>query len=486
MTIKKDNLRQQASKGAFWGLSSNLIVSMISFCGTIIMARILSPRDFGLIGMAVLLTGIVSLFGNLGLGTALVQKKEIDDEYLSTAFWASLIVGAGLTVTSIIIAPLASIFFKEPIVKWIGIILSVNFVVTSVSSVHRTLLYKDILLKKIAIIEVISRFVRVSIMLICAFLGMGFWSIVVGMMSEAIVKTLLFITRVKWRPVFEFNVTKFKELFHFGKNVYGQGFLNYLNNNMDFLVTGRLLGTSLFGFYQFSHNLPYLVKGYIKDGVAPVAFPVFSKVNSDKERLARGFFKGIKHISIMTLPIMFGLAFSASDFVAVAYGLRWLPAAEPMRLLAISAGLASINCLIDPVFYTVGRPDIGLKWSLIRTFMTIVLVMSLSKWGISGIALAMLIVESMMILTAYTAAKLLRADFRNYIIALLPAITGSLVMVIFLHLFNKLVFSTDNMGLRLMSNIVTGAVVYIVSLLLIYKKDLIDTVEFIRLSTQKY
>ena len=192
MNKKKDNLKHHASNGALWGLSSNMIVSAISFVGTAIVARILSPKDFGLLGMAVLITGVVQLFGNLGLGAALVQKKTIDDEYLSTAFWSSLLVGGGLAAVSIILAPLASMFFHESIVKWIIIALSVTFVITSLSSIHRTLLYKEIMMKKIAYIEITSRAVRVIIMLVCAFAGMGFWSIVIGMIIESILKTILF------------------------------------------------------------------------------------------------------------------------------------------------------------------------------------------------------------------------------------------------------------------------------------------------------
>jgi len=311
---KKTSLTQQASKGAFWGLSSNLTVSAISFVGTAILARILSPKDFGLLGMATLITGVVQLFGNLGLGAALVHKKNIDDEYISTAFWSSIFVSIGLMLMSIIIAPFASMFFNEPIIKWVIICLSVNFVISSSSSIHRTLLYKDVKMKKMAFVEIVSRFTRVIIIITCAFFGMGFWSIVVGMILELILKTTLFIVTARWKPTFYFSKSKFKELFRYGKNIYGQGFLTYFNQNMDFIVTGRLLGAKLLGFYQFSYNLPYLVKSYVRDGIGPVAFPVFSKVQNDDERLARGFFNATKYISMITFPLMFGLSFCAEDF----------------------------------------------------------------------------------------------------------------------------------------------------------------------------
>jgi PST family polysaccharide transporter len=152
--------------------------------------------------MATLITGIVQLFGNLGLGAALVQIKRIDDEYLSTAFWSSLVVSAGLIFVSILAAPLASVFFNEPAIKWIIIFLSSNFIISSLSSIHRTLLYKDIEMKKIAIIEIFSRFIRVVVILAGAIAGLGFWSLVVGMIVECILKTASFIITYHWVYIF--------------------------------------------------------------------------------------------------------------------------------------------------------------------------------------------------------------------------------------------------------------------------------------------
>ena len=484
-THNKSNLTQQASKGAFWGLSSNMSVSAISFVGTAILARILSPKDFGLLGMATLITGVVQLFGNLGLGAALVQKKNIDDEYLSTAFWSSIFASVGLMLMSIIIAPLASLFFNEPIIKWIIICLSVNFVISSSSSIHRTLLYKDVKMKKIAFIEIVSRFIRVIVIIICAFLGMGFWSIVVGMILELILKTTLFIITAYWKPAFCFSKPKFKELFHYGKNIYGQGFLSYFNQNMDFIVTGRLLGAKLLGFYQFSYNLPYLVKDYVRDGIGPVAFPVFSKVKDDNERLVRGFLNAVKYISIMTFPVMFGLAYCAEDFISVVYGVKWLPAAGPLRLLCFGAALASVHCIVFSLFNAKGRPDIGFKWNLFRLPATIILVVLSSRWGIVGIAGSMFFVEFLTIFLSYAATKLLKTEFRKYLKVLFPAVYGSLIMLACLYFFNHKLFIINNIYIRFISNIIIGVSAYIVFLFIAYKKDLAGFFNFVTLSFKK-
>lgn len=478
------NLTHQASNGALWGMAGNISVSGISFLGTAVLARILSPRDFGLIGLAVLVMGIVDLFGNLGLGTALIQKKNVDGEDLSTFFWSSIFVSIFLILLAVILAPLASLFFKEGSVKWIIIFLSFNFLIAAFSSVQTILLYKNIQLKNIAIVEIISRVLRVFTMLICAKFGLKFWSIVVGMVAERILKTILFYFSIKWQPLFLFSKNKFRELFRFGRNMYGDGFLNYLSRNMDFIITGRLLGTMMFGFYQFSFNLPYLVQSYVQDGIAPVAFPVFSKTNGDKERMARGMFKAVKFISIIVFPFMVLLSFCAYDFITIVYGGKWLLAAPPLKLLCFSAAFASVHCIVGTVFVAMGRPEIKFKWGLFRLPFTVLLIILLSSRGIIGVAGAMLIVECSVVILVYIATRLLEVKFTRYLEALLPAVSCSMLMVTILYVGNYL-FKINNYYLRFFINIFLGVFVYITAILLLYKKDFIDIFEFIHSSFRK-
>jgi len=184
--------------------------------------------------MAVLITGIVKLFGHFGLGAALVHKKEVDDEDLSTVFWINMMAGVVLAFLSIMIAPFASMFFKQSEVQWILIYLSVNFILSAVSSVSSILIYKEIRMKRLAFIEIICRVIRVITILVCAFSGFGFWSIIIGIIFERILKSVSLIISVRWYPKLIFCKRKFYELFHFGRILYLQSFLNYFNNFLSF------------------------------------------------------------------------------------------------------------------------------------------------------------------------------------------------------------------------------------------------------------
>ncbi|MCA9406551.1 MAG: lipopolysaccharide biosynthesis protein, partial [Candidatus Omnitrophica bacterium] len=314
--IKKVNLTQTASKGAFWSLLSSTVVSAVRFVVTAVLARLLMPEDFGLIGMALLVTQIVNLFGNLGLSAALIHRnKDVDDEDLSTSYWANLFVSTVLTLLAVIVSPIAARFFGEPRVQMIIALLSLNFIFSSFASIHSMLAFKDLKFKKIAIIEILCTLVRVFIVLILAFKGFGVWAIVSGILVERIVKSMTFISQNSWRPRLIFNKNKFKELFHFGKNLYAGSFISYFNCNMDYIVTGRFLGAADLGFYQFAFNIPNLIISHFTQKINEVLFPLYSKVKDDLSRVRRGYFKSIQLMAMIAFPFLMGLFFVAREFI---------------------------------------------------------------------------------------------------------------------------------------------------------------------------
>ncbi len=478
---KPQSLTQQASKGAFWSLASNIAVSAISFVGTAIMARILEPKDFGLIGMAVLVTGVVQLFGNFGLGAALVHKKDVTDEDLSTAFWANMGAGVVLAIICILISPLTAMFFREKAVMWVLISLSLNFVLSAICSVHSTLVYKHIQMRPLAFIEVVGRILRVGSMLIAAFAGLTFWSIVVGMVIERVFKTIAFFFLEAWRPSRVFSMEKFNDMFRYGRNLFGAGILGYFNQNMDFIVTGRVLGADLLGIYQMAFNLPNLVKGYIDDSVGVVSFPVFCKVQDDNARLVRGFLKIVTFVALGTFPILAGLAFTAPDFIRVVYSKKWLPTAEPLQILCFFAALACVNAVVGTLLNAKGRPDLSLKWGAIRLPATIIaILLGVHFGGIIGVAWGMLIIQILSLAMTWQVFQILGADFREFGKALYPATAACLIMTGALVLIHAVLPPGETEAwIRLGTEFVIGAVVYAAAIVYGFKETFQEFTKFL-------
>ena len=479
---KPETLTRQASRGALWSLTSNITVSAISFVGTAVLARMLEPKDFGLIGMATVVTGFVTLFGNFGLGAALVQKKDVTHEDLSTAFWANCAAGLLLAVVCILVSPLAALFFRENAVQWVLICLAFNFVLSALPSVHSTLIYKRIQMKPLAVIEIGSRIIRVVVMLIAAFCGLRFWSIVIGMIVERIFKVIGFFILDPWRPTRVFSKQRFQEMFRFGRNILGGGFVGYFNQSMDLIVTGRMLGAGLLGFYQMAYNLPNLVKDYINDSVGAVSFPVFCKVQDDNARLTRGVFRIMAFIALASFPVLAGLAFTARDFILVVYSEKWLPVAVPLQILCFYAALACTNAVIGPLLNAKGRPDLSLKWGLFRLPATIIaILLGVHFGGIVGVAWGVLIVQVISLAMVYQAFQIIRGDFREYWNAIYPAAAACVMMIGALIIINRIpVFHELSAWLRLMIEFFIGGAVYTATIIFGFKETFEEFLNFAR------
>ena len=475
------NLTHHASKAVFWSMGGNIGVSAISFIGTMIIARILAPEEFGIIGMAMLFTELIAIFGNLGMTGALIQLKETDEEFKSTAFWTNMICAAALFIVSLLTAPLAAKFFNQPDVQPVLMVLASMYIFSALAITHASLLYKELRFKEMAVIEIISSLVRIFLIVLLALAGFGFWSLVWGTVLERIFKTILIVNCHSWRPKFLFSKEKFDRLFHFGRNIYGQSFVNYFSNNIDFIITGKILGPQSLAFYQFAYNLPHLVLSHVSAGIENVSFPVFSKLQDERTRLARGFLKSVKYISIVTFPLMAGLAFVAKDFMTTMYGAQWAPAILPLQILCLSGAIRSVTVTIHPVLQAIGRPDITLKYTLALMPIVVVLIIFLSRWGVEGVALGMVGTSFLYLAVVRTGAHQIGTRLRVFFKSLIPSVVCSLLMVAVLFAIGRIPSMDRLFGLvRLAVNVLAGGGVYTGILWLLFRNDFNDLLAFAR------
>jgi len=477
------NLTQHTSRAVFWSMGGNIGVSAIRFVGTMVIARILAPEEFGIIGMAMLFVGLIGIFGNLGMSAALIQMKDVDEEYKSTSFWTNMIVGTVLFLITVLLAWPVAVFFNESAIKLVLIVLAANYIFSSLALTQATLLYKELRFKEIALIEISLGVVRVIIIVLMAFAGMGFWSLVWGTVIERILKTICLVNLSPWKPKFIFSREKFNRLFHFGKNIYGQSFVNYFSENIDFIIVGRVLGAQSLAYYQFAYNLPHLVLQHINASIDAVTFPVFSKIQDEKERLAGAFLKSTKYVSIVTFPLMAGLSFVAKDFIVTAYGFRWEAAVLPLQILCLSGAIRSVAMPINPVLQAVGRPDISLKCAMVFTPFVVALIVSLSRWGTVGVAVGMTAASFLYLIVVRIGVKLVGESLRRYLVSLFPAALCSVMMIVFLFAFNRCVPVTQFSGLiRLGINIGLGGGFYLMIFRVLFRDDCDDMRSFVRMT----
>jgi O-antigen/teichoic acid export membrane protein len=475
------DLTRKASKSVFWVLTGNVGVSAIRFVGTMILARILLPHEFGIVGMSILYYGIVTLFGKLGMGHALIQRLEIDQEYLSTGFWTTMIIGVSLSIAGIACSPLAATFFREPAVRGAIAVLSVNFTVSSFGAIPAAILTRELRFRTQSIIEISTTVARVIFIVVAALHGLGYWSIILGLVLDRFLKTVALVLTVRWMPSWCFDKEKFNHLFKFGRSFYGHSFLEYLSNNMDYIVTGRVLGAANLAYYQFAFNLPHLALSHVSESVNQASYPILSKVQEDKVRVARGYLKTARFVSLVTFPLMMGLFFVAYDFIHTVYGERWLPSVLPLKILCFSGALRSVFFINDSLVKSQGRPDLGFKWGLVYLPLTCAALIVGSRWELAGIATAMLVMAVVFIAYVYIGLRLIHCSMLHYLANLVPALVCSALMVAVLVALSQIPFlDALDPWWRLGINTLVGAGAYLIIVRLIYRNILGEFMEFAR------
>jgi len=424
------SLSHRAVRGVIWTGSSQLIRQIFSWLVTVVLARLLVPEDFGIVGMTAIFTGFIGQINELGLSAAIIQKKDLTDSHLHTSFWTSLAAGVMLCGVSIGLSPLAADFFNKPLVQPVMAVSSAGFIIGSFGIVHRAILKKKLEFKKIAAAEIGGTVAYGLVAISLAFAGKGVWSLVGGGLSKSFVSVLVLYKSYNWYPRAHFNYSRFKDLFRFGRNVMGANLVQYSASNIDYLIVGKLLSASALGYYTFAYNLATFPLRKISSAVTKVTFPAFSEVQDDNVRLRRAYLKSITYISLITFPLLACLFAVAPEFVKVIYGEKWGPAILPLQILCIAGALYSVGTTVGSIYLSKGRADLEFKLSWFRLVALGAMAAAGARFGIVGVASAVTIYCIVSLLIFQTVANsLIFLRMRDYILALLPATLGSTAVV---------------------------------------------------------
>lgn len=443
---------------------SNIFSNLLSFLITAILARLLLPSAFGIVGMANLFIGIMAVINELGLSAAIIQRKEITEDHLSTAFWPNLFEGVLLCAITILFSRLIAAFFENSLVQPVLVLLSVNFVISSLSIVHGALLRRNLDFKRISAANVISTLVLGIVSVSMALSGYGVWSIVLGTISGGASGTLMLWFLCPWRPSVKFNLRSFRGLFDFGINILGIRVLGYLRSNVDYLIVSQFLGSSALGYYTLAYNLMVFPMTRISGGIFEVVFASFSRIQEDNLRLRRAYLKTITYITVVTFPLVVGMFITAPELIRTVYGEKWSNSILPLQIMCVAGLIKSVGTTLGPVLRSKGRPDIELKWNmLVLIFLTVAIVIG-TRYGIAGVALGVTLTTlgNFPLIQSITNS-LIDLKVRDYLSSLQPATLCSASMAVGLMAYRQI--NTTLLGLSdpllLVSSIVVGAIIYL-------------------------
>ena len=388
-----DAFTRSAGRGALWQILGGGWQTVVRLGASTILARALSPEDFGILGMALLVRELITHIGALGMGAGIIAKKDVSEDDLCTCFWTMAGVRFVLFIATFAIAPFAAAFFDTPKVTWVLRAVSLTFLFSIFSSVSATLLQKQLRFGNLVIINGLSALVESAVAVTLVLLtDLHYWALICAMLVSSLFLHLTIFVWSKWRPRFKFSHNSFRYLFHYGINNLGFSIVNYFHQNIDYLLVGRLLGTTSLGFYQFAYQIPHMILDRFARPVGGVVFPALSKVQDSNERLIAGYVKAAKYIALGAFPALGGLAVLADLTVTVLWGEKWLPIVIPLRMLCLCA---AIRCSMQPlgsIFLCKNRPDIPFKFGLVRLVFTFFVVSILGYlYGLNGVAGGMLV-----------------------------------------------------------------------------------------------
>lgn len=418
-----------AVRGVFWLASDQVGSRIIDMGFAVALARLLFPDAFGLMAMAAASTAFFRLFANMGLGAAIVQRREVDEEYLSTAFWANLASGVVLFLLIAILGQFLGVFLRDPRVGAVATFLALRFVIAAGSATQVAMISRRMDYRALALRSIVSTMIGGGIAVILALGGAGVWSLVGQEIGRTLVNTTLLYRATGWRPRLLFSWRKFRDLWSFGGPILFSRLFGYLVRNSDNLLVGRYLGATPLGFYSLGFTIFAAPLNDFTAIVHRVMFSALSRLQGDDDRFTRGFLLATRYAAMILMPVMIGLAITASYLVSVAFGARWAASSPVVSVLAL-AGFVGVMIPLGPSgLQASGRSDLHLKGAILATLVYLPAFAIGLRWGIVGVAVGYLAgTVALMPFGYWFVAQATGVGFARLWNATFPAMASSLVM----------------------------------------------------------
>jgi len=389
---RKANLSQRAIHSGFWVLALKITGGLLNLTRLIIIARVLAPHDFGLMGVALLTIGILEVFSQTGFQSALIQKKKDIKSYLDSAWTISILRGFILFTILYFIAPYAAIFFKAPTAT--SIIRTVGFSILLQAFTNIAIIYfqKELEFNKQFFYQLSGILADFVVAVSLAIIFKNVWALVFGLLAGNFVRLVVSYFIHPYRPHFTIDLRKVKELFVFGKWILGSSILIFLITQGDDILVGKLLGATMLGFYQMAYRISNMPATQITHIISQVTFPIYSKLQNDLSKSRETYLKVLQLTMFFSAPIASLIFILAPEFTKIFLGEKWMPMVPAIQVLAIAGLIRSMAATTGPVFYAKGKPKIDTKWQMIRLFIIIILIYPfIIKWGIFGASIVILL-----------------------------------------------------------------------------------------------
>jgi len=388
-----ESIKQSTIRALSWSFLGSIGLQGMRFIIGIVLARLLFPEQFGLVGMLAIFMGVADAFLDSGFGAALIQKREVTQTDTCSIFYFNIVVGLAVTGLLCLAAPWIAAFYNQPILTPLTRAMSLIIVINSFGLIQNTILTKRIDFKTQTKVSLFASMLSGIIGVTLAAVGFGLWSLVVQQIFSAFFQTLFLWLLNPWRPSLIFSLKSLREMFGFGSRLLAAGLLNQIFENIYPLIIGKLFSATDLGFFTRANTLAEFPARTVSGMVGRVTFPVFSTMQDDPDRLKRGLKKALTTLVLVTFPMMIGLAVIARPLVLVLLTEKWAACVPYVQLFCVPGLLFPLHVMNLNVLQALGRSDLFLRLEIIKKVLIVVNIAITWRWGISAMIYGMIVMS---------------------------------------------------------------------------------------------
>ncbi len=424
-------LKNKAVSASIWSAIDIFARQGVQFIITLILARLLTPTDYGTVGLLSIFIGLAGVFINAGFTSALIQRKEINDVDLSSVFYFNIGISFFLSVLLCVLAPWIAVFYGLPVLTPLTRLLALSLFIGAFGTVQTTLMTKSLDFRKQCIVSLTSVVSSGTIAIYLAFHNYGVWSLVLSNLFATFATTCLLWFINSWRPHFVFSITAIRSLFKFGSFILVSNLSDMLYTRLNTLVIGKFYSPKDLGFYSRADGTQQLPATLLTGVINRVAFPIFSSIHQEKNHLQSGLRKAIGLVMLVNIPVMLGLAITSKLVVLVLFGDKWLPCVPYLRILCLGGLLWPIHVLNLNILVAQGHSNLFFKLEVIKKIIGITFLCIACFFGIIAMAWSIVLtsVIGFGINTHYSGLFLGYGSLRQ-ITDLIPYFLAGLVMAV--------------------------------------------------------
>lgn len=461
-------MKNKIFSGFFWKFNEQISSQLVTFIISIVLARILTPKDYGIVALINVFISLADVFVTSGFGSALIQKKDADDVDFSTIFYISEIFSIVVYMFLFFIAPYIADFYNNTDLTVIVRVLALKLPLSAFNAIQQAYVSKKMLFKKIFISTTVSSIISGIVGIIVAYLGYGIWALVVQYILNTIIISIALFVQLDWHPQLKFSWASGKPLLSYGWKIVATSFIGTFFNQLRTLLLGKMYTPAELAFYNRGQKFPELVSQNIDGTISTVLFPAISEFNDDLSKVKSMIRRSLRISTFIIMPIMFGMAATSKPIILILLTDKWISSVPYMQYLCIAGAFGTISNTNMQAISAIGRSDVLLKLELVKKPLYLILLLIGLRISVLAVAYTMLIYTiCSTVMNMSPNRKLLNYKFKEQVSDILPALSLSLIMFL---VVDSLTLLNLPMMIIFIIQIVVGIVIY-VFLAIIFKLE---------------